>query len=177
MTQSPAGHARVPNPSWQVTVAPEFITTCAAATAPVNFAVFTVTSAFVATKSAWIWAPEFRLMPEDVSKYTTSAFAVSPDPDAGPVNEPLLKLADPVIERVVAALTASVDPLFIVREAKTYVPPVSDSVAPEFTVTLPYAPAVMVFDAPEFSVTEVVPAVTDGSDGAAGIAGKFETVP
>ena len=41
-----------PKPSWQVTVAPEFITTCAAASAPVNCEVFTVTSAFVATTSA-----------------------------------------------------------------------------------------------------------------------------
>jgi hypothetical protein len=34
-------------------VAPEFMTTWAAASAPVNFDVLTVTSALVAMKSAW----------------------------------------------------------------------------------------------------------------------------
>jgi hypothetical protein len=43
-----------PNPSWHVTVAPEFMLTCAAASAPVNFAVSTFTSALVASTSAWI---------------------------------------------------------------------------------------------------------------------------
>jgi hypothetical protein len=57
-----------PNPSWNVTVPPEFITTCAAASAPVNCDVSTVTRDFVARTSAWSFAPEFRLMPEDVSK-------------------------------------------------------------------------------------------------------------
>jgi hypothetical protein len=128
---------RDPNPSWQVTVAPEFMTICAAASAPVNFEVLTVTSALVARNSASTWAPEFRLIPAVLSKYITSAFAVSPDPAAGPAYEPLLKLADPVTERVVAALTESVAPLFSVRDEKTYVPPVSESVAPEFTMTLP----------------------------------------
>jgi hypothetical protein len=41
-----------PNPSWHVTVAPEFMTICLAAIAPTNFAVLIVTSAFVATTSA-----------------------------------------------------------------------------------------------------------------------------
>jgi hypothetical protein len=108
-----------PNPSWHVTVAPEFISTCAAASAPVNFDVFTVTRALVATKSASICAPEFRLIPDDVSKYRTSALAVSPDPEAGPVYDPLLKLAAPVTESVVGLLAASVPPLFSVRDAKT----------------------------------------------------------
>jgi hypothetical protein len=126
-----------PNPSWQVTVAPEFMTTWAAARAPVNFDVFTVTSAFVAMKSAWTWAFEFREMPDDESKYITRACAVSPEPAAGPANDPLPKLAAPVTESVVAALTASVPPLFRVSDEKTYVPPVNVSLAPEFTVTLP----------------------------------------
>jgi hypothetical protein len=43
-----------PKLSWHVTVAPEFITTSAAASAPTNCDVFTVTWALVATKSAWI---------------------------------------------------------------------------------------------------------------------------
>ena len=80
-------------------------------------------------------------------------------------------------EIVVAALTDSVPPLLSVREEKTYVPPVSESFAPEFTVTLPYAPAARVLDAPEFSVTPVVPAVAGGREGGAGIAGKVESVP
>ena len=42
-----------------------------------------------------------------------------PDPDAGPVTLPLLKLADPVMDSVVAAVTASVDPLFMVKDEKT----------------------------------------------------------
>jgi hypothetical protein len=102
---------------------------------------------------------------------------VSPDPDAGPVNDPLLKLADPVTERVVAASTASVEPLFIVSEEKTYAPPVNESVALELTVTAPYAPALNVFEAPEFKVTAVVPAVAEGRAGGAGIAGNVETFP
>jgi hypothetical protein len=57
-----------PNPSWHVTVAPEFMRTCAAAIAPVNFDVFTVTSVLVATRSACTWASELRLIPDDVSK-------------------------------------------------------------------------------------------------------------
>ena len=108
---------RDPNPSWHVTVAPEFMTTCAAASAPVNFDVFTVTSAFVATKSAWTWAPELRAIPDDESKYITRALAVSPEPAAGPANDPLLKLAAPVTESVVAALTESVAPLAMVKAA------------------------------------------------------------
>jgi hypothetical protein len=128
---------RDPNPSWQVTVAPEFIRTCAAASAPVKLDVFTVTSALVAMKRAWTLAPEFRLIPDNVSKYMTRALAVSPDPAAGPANDPLLKLAAPVTESVVAALAAIVAPLLSVSEEKTYVPPESESVAPEFTVTLP----------------------------------------
>jgi hypothetical protein len=52
------------NPSWQVTVEPEFMFTCAAASAPTNFDVCTVTSAFVATKSAWTWASRSRSMSE-----------------------------------------------------------------------------------------------------------------
>ena len=119
MTHEPAGHAREPNPSWHVTVAPEFMSTCAAAIAPVNFAVFTVTSACVATKSACTSAPELESIPDDVSRYRTSALAVRPDPDAGPVTLPLLKLADPVMDSVVAAVTASVDPLFMVKDEKT----------------------------------------------------------
>jgi hypothetical protein len=55
-----------PRPSWYVTVAPEFIRTCAALSAPVNFDVLTCTSAFGATRSALIAAPEFRVMPFDV---------------------------------------------------------------------------------------------------------------
>jgi hypothetical protein len=166
-----------PKPSWHVTVAPEFMRTCAAARAPVNFDVFTVTSAWVATNSASICAPEFRLIPDDVSKYITSALAVSPDPVAGPAYDPLLKLAAPVTETVVAALTESVAPLFSVRDEKTYVPPVSESLAPELTVTAPYAPAASVREAPEFNVTAVVPAVAGGSVGGAGIAGNVETTP
>jgi hypothetical protein len=54
---------------------------------------------------------------------------------------------------------------------------VSVSVAFEFTVTEPYAPAASVFVAPEFKVSEVVPAVAEGSAGGAGMAGKVETVP
>jgi hypothetical protein len=108
-----------PNPSWHVTVAPEFITTWAAASAPVNFDVFTVTSAFVAMKSAWTCAFEFREIPDDESKYITRALAVSPEPAAGPVNDPLPKLPAPVTESVVAALTASVPPLFMVSDEKT----------------------------------------------------------
>ena len=41
-----------PSPSWHVIVAPEFMLTCAATSAPVNFDVSTVTVAFVATKRA-----------------------------------------------------------------------------------------------------------------------------
>jgi hypothetical protein len=166
-----------PKPSWHVTVAPEFISTCAAASAPVNFDVLTVTSAFVATKSASICAPELRLIPDDVSKYMTSDLAVSPVPDAGPAYDPLLKLADPVTDRTVAALTESVAPLFRVKDEKTYVPPVSDSFAPELTVTPPYAPAASVRVAPEFKVIVVVPAVAAGSAGGEGIAGNVETTP
>jgi hypothetical protein len=126
-----------PKPSWQVTVEPALMSTWAAARAPVNLDVLTVTSALVATKSAWIWAPEPSVIPDDVSKYMTRALAVSPDPDAGPANDPLLKLAAPVTERVVAALTDSVAPLVKVSEEKTYVPPVKARVAPEFTVAPP----------------------------------------
>jgi hypothetical protein len=57
-----------PSPSWQVTVAPEFIRTCAAAIAPVKADVFTVTKAFGATKSACTFAPEFTEIPADESK-------------------------------------------------------------------------------------------------------------
>jgi hypothetical protein len=57
-----------PKPSWHVIVAPEFITTCAAASAPVNFDVSTLTRAFVAMTSAWICAPELRLRLDDESK-------------------------------------------------------------------------------------------------------------
>ena len=110
---------RDPNPSWQVTVAPEFMTTWAAASAPVNFDVFTVTSAFVAMKSAWTCAFEFREIPDDESKYITRALAVSPVPAAGPANEPLLKLAAPVTERLVAAVTESVAPLLSASDEKT----------------------------------------------------------
>ena len=127
-----------PKLSWHVTVAPEFMTTCAAASAPVNLEVFTVTSALVAMKSAWIWALALREIPADESKYITSALAVSPEPDLGPANDPLSKLAPPVTDRVVAAVTARVPP-FNVSEEKTYVPPVSVSVALGFTVTSPYA--------------------------------------
>jgi hypothetical protein len=49
-------------------VAPEFIVTCAAARAPVNFEVFTLTAAFVAMTRAWICAPEFRFSVDDESK-------------------------------------------------------------------------------------------------------------
>jgi hypothetical protein len=76
-------------------------------------------------------------MPDDESKYITSALALSPEPEAGPADDPLPKLAPPVTESVVAALTASVPPLFRVSDEKSYVPPVSVSLAPEFTVTLP----------------------------------------
>jgi hypothetical protein len=57
-----------PNPSWQVILAPEFITTWAAASAPVNWEVFTVIWAFVATTSAWIVAPELMLIPFDACR-------------------------------------------------------------------------------------------------------------
>jgi hypothetical protein len=110
---------REPNPSWQVTVAPEFMTTWAAASAPVNFDVLTVTSAFVAMKSAWSCAFEFSEMPEDESKYITRDLAVRPEPDAGPANDPLLKLPPPVTESVVAAVTTSVPLLFSVSDEKT----------------------------------------------------------
>jgi hypothetical protein len=85
----------------------------------VNCDVFTVTRALVAMKSAWSWAPEFREIPDDASKYITRALAVSPDPDAGPAKDPLLKLAPPVTERVVAAVTESVALLLRVNEEKT----------------------------------------------------------
>jgi hypothetical protein len=58
----------VPKPSWNVIVAPEFIRTCAAASAPVSPDVSTVTLAFVAMTSAWSFEPELRLMPFDVSR-------------------------------------------------------------------------------------------------------------
>jgi hypothetical protein len=51
-SQPPAHASSEPNPSWQVTIAPELRTTCAAAMAPVNFDVSTVTRALVATRSA-----------------------------------------------------------------------------------------------------------------------------
>jgi hypothetical protein len=57
-----------PKPSWQVMVAPLFMTTCAAASAPVNCDVLTVTCAFVARTSASIFTPLFRLRPDDESK-------------------------------------------------------------------------------------------------------------
>ena len=57
-----------PNPSWHETVAPEFITTWAAASAPVKLDVLTVTFAFVARSSAWICAPEFRFRPDELVK-------------------------------------------------------------------------------------------------------------
>ena len=60
--------ASEPKPSSQVTVAPEFMTICAAASAPTNLDVLTVTRALVATRSAWSWAPELREMLEVPSK-------------------------------------------------------------------------------------------------------------
>jgi hypothetical protein len=102
---------------------------------------------------------------------------VSPEPDAGPRNEPLPKLPEPVTESVVAAVTASVPELLSVSDETTYVPPVSVSLAPELTVTLPYAPAAIVSDAPELSWIEEVPACAGGIVGGAGIAGKVERAP
>jgi hypothetical protein len=88
-----------------------------------------------------------------------------------------LKLADPVTDRAVGAATAIVALVFSMSDEKTYVPPVRESVAPAFTVTLPYAPAPSVFDAPEFNVMAVVPAVAGGSAGNGGITGNAETGP
>ena len=68
---------------------------------------------------------------------------MSPEPDAGPRNDPLPHDDEPVTESVVAAVTTSVPP-FSVNDEKTYEPPVSVSVAPELTVTAPYAPAAIV---------------------------------
>lgn len=85
-------------------------------------------------------------------------------------------IAVPVIETVVAALTVSEELPFNVNDDITYVPPVSASVAPALTITVPYAPALRVF-VPVLTVTEVVPAVAAGATGAVGIAGKGETVP
>jgi hypothetical protein len=51
------------------------------------------------------------------------------------------------------------------------------SVAPEFTVTAPNAPGAIVLVTPELSVTAVVPAVTVGRGGGAGIAGNAATGP
>jgi hypothetical protein len=86
-------------------------------------------------------------------------------------------LAPPVTERVLVAVTARVPLLFRVSDEKVYAPPESVSVALPFTVTLPYAPAASVRDAPEFRVTLVEPAVADGIVGAAGIAGNEATGP
>ena len=58
-------------------------------------------------------------MPDDELKYISSAFAVSPEPGAGPVEEPLPNHDEPVTEIVVGAATASVPPLFMVSEEKT----------------------------------------------------------
>ncbi len=94
-----------PSPSWQVTCAPELRTTWAAEIAPVNPGVFSVTRAFGATRSAWTRAPEFTPTAVAWSTYTTSDFAVSPVPGAGPVNESLSNVAPPMTEIVVGAWT------------------------------------------------------------------------
>ncbi len=130
-------HPVPPNPSWYVIIAPEFSATSFAASAPTKLDVLTVTTAFVATNSAWMDACEFRLMLEDVSQSSCSALAVSPDPDAGPIKELPPKFAAPVTESTVGALTITAPPLFSVRDEKTYVPPVRESVAPALTTTLP----------------------------------------
>jgi hypothetical protein len=62
--------------------------------------------------------------------------AVRPELAAGPKKDPLLKLASPVIESVVAALTTSVALLLRVSDEKAYDPPESVSVPP-LTETLP----------------------------------------
>jgi hypothetical protein len=62
---------------------------------------------------------------------------VSPELAEGPSTAPALKLAAPVIERVDAVLTVSVALLLRVSDEKTYVPPVSTSVAPALTRTVP----------------------------------------
>jgi hypothetical protein len=100
-------------------VAPEFMRTWAAATAPVNWEVLMVTSAFVAMNRAWTLAPEFNEIPDDESKYITRPFAVRPEAEVGPAYEPLPKLAAPVTESVVAAETDIVPPLFRVSDEKT----------------------------------------------------------
>jgi hypothetical protein len=87
--------------------------------APVKLVVLTVTSALGATTTARTVAPELTVTPADDAKDRTSDLAVSPDPDAGPTDEPLLKLPAPATDTVVGALTVSVAPLVSVSVEKT----------------------------------------------------------